>query len=257
MWKQPYRDAFGKYASNPEYRDLLSNWQGQWKETQGYITQRDQEYADYRKRFEPLHEVLSPYEQHWRQQGMDTVAGVRQLVSYAEALAKNPQAVIPQLAQMYGVDLQSLVAEQPYIDPQVSALQQQVQRMQQAEHQRTQAAQQQQYHRLTEEIRAFETAADEQGNLKAPHFQRVYNTMVALANGGAAKSLQEAYDKAVVLDPELQAEIAEARAKQDAAARAAEAAKAAAASRTVKSKGLEGAPVVRSAREEFAANFPT
>ena len=256
MWKQQYRDAFGKYAANPEHRDLLTSWQGQWKETQGYITQKEQEYADYRKRFDPLHEVLSPYENHWRMQGMDTVSGVRQLVSYAEALAKDPASMIPQLAQMYGVDLQSLVAEQPYIDPQVSALQQQVQQMQQAEQWQRQAAQQQQLARLSDEVRAFETAADEQGNPKAPHFQRVFNTMVALANGGAAKSIQEAYDKAVLLDSELQAEIAEARAKQEATARAAEVNKAQAASRTVKSKGAEGVPPVRSAREEFAANFP-
>lgn len=256
MWGKQYKDTFSQLAQTPEQRAHAEAWLNQWKESQGYITKKEQEYADYRKRFDPLHEVLSPYENHWRMQGMDTVSGVRQLVSYAEALAKDPASMIPQLAQMYGVDLQSLVAEQPYIDPQVSALQQQVQQMQQAEQWQRQAAQQQQLARLSDEVRAFETAADEQGNPKAPHFQRVFNTMVALANGGAAKSIQEAYDKAVLLDSELQAELAEARAKQEATARAAEVNKAQAASRTVKSKGAEGEPPVRSAREEFAANFP-
>lgn len=138
---------------------------------------------------------------------------------------------------MYGVDLQSLVEEQPYVDPQVSALQQQLQMMQQAQHQQVQQVQQQQYHRLTEEIRAFETAADEQGNPKAPHFTRVWDSMLRLANGGLAKNIQEAYEKAVALDSELQAEIAADRAKKDASTRAAEAKKALDASRGVRSKG--------------------
>lgn len=227
----------------------------QYKESQGYITRQQQEHADYRKRLDPIYETIKPYEGYWAQQGMSPETGVRQLLSYAEALARDPASVIPQLAQMYGVDLQSLVAEQPYVDPQVSALQQQLQMMQQAQHQQVQQVQQQQYHRLTEEIRAFETAADEQGNPKAPHFTRVWDSMLRLANGGLAKNIQEAYEKAVALDSELQAEIAADRAKKDAATRAAEAKKALDASRGVRSKGTEGAPPVRSAREEFAAQL--
>lgn len=64
-------------------------------------------------------------------------------MTYAEALAKDPAGMIPKLAEMYGVDLQSLVAEQPYVDPQVSALQQQLQQLQQAQTQQQQFAQQQ------------------------------------------------------------------------------------------------------------------
>lgn len=255
MWGKPYKETFSQIAGNPEQRAIAEKWLEQWKETQGYITKRDQEFADYRKRLDPIHEVVKPYEGYWHQQGMDTVSGVRQLVSYAEALARDPASMIPQLAQMYGVDLQSLVAEQPYIDPQVQALQTQIQQMQQAQYQQQTQAQQAQYSRLTEEIRAFETAADEQGNPKAPHFTRVFDSMVRLANGGLAQNIQDAYNKAVALDADLQAEIAAEQAKKEAATRAAEANKALGASRTVKSKGSEGAPPVRSARDEFAAQL--
>lgn len=252
MWKQPYKETFSQLAQSPEQRAIAERWLEQYKETQGYITKRDQEFADYRKRFDPLHEVIGPYEQHWQMQGMDTISGVRQVFSYAEALARNPQEMIPKLAEMYGVDLASLVAEQPYVPDEMRALQQQVQQMQQAAYQQQHFAQQQQYHRLTEEIRAFETATDEQGNLKAPHFQRVFETMKALANGGAAKSIQEAYEKAVLLDTDLQAEIAADKAKRDAAARAAEAAKAQAASRKVVSKSTTETTPTKSIRDALA-----
>jgi len=255
LWGKQYKETFSQLAQTPEQRAAAEAWLNQYKESQGYITKKEQEYADYRKRLDPIYETIRPYEGYWAQQGMSPETGVRQLLSYAEALARDPASVIPQLAQMYGVDLQSLIAEQPYVDPQVQALQQQLQQVQGQFYQQHQQAQQQQYHRLTEEIRAFETAVDEQGNPKAPHFTRVWDSMLRLANGGLAKNIQEAYEKAVALDHDLQAEIAADRAKKEAATRAAEAKKALDASRGVKSKGTEGAPPVRSAREEFAAQL--
>ena len=253
MWKQPYRDAFGKYAANPEYRELLSKWQEHWKEHQGEFTRKSQEYADYRKRLDPIYEVVKPYESYWQMQGMDTVSGVRQLVTYASELARDPAGMIPKLAQMYGVDLASLVAEQPYVPQEVLSLQQQLQQVQGQFQQLTQYQQQQQYARLNQEIQAFQTAVDEQGNPKAPHFERVFDSMVQLANAGLAKSIQEAYDKAVALNPEIQAEVQQQAQQAQAVTRAAEANRALEASRGVRSKGSGGAQPVRSAREDYAA----
>lgn len=258
MWGKQYKETFAQIAGNPEQRAVAEKWLEQWKETQGYVTRKDQEFADYRKRLDPVYSVIQPYEQYWAQQGMTTETGVRQLLAYAEGLARDPASMIPHLAQMYGVDLQQLVAEQPYIPQEMVALQQQIQQLQHA-NQQQQYQQQQAFHaRLGEEIRAFQTATDEQGIPKAPHFERVFDTMLALARGGAAKNIQEAYDKAVRLDAELQTEIASEKAKQEAAARAAEANKAAGASRTVKSKSTtETQPnkSIRSALEEGLAEM--
>lgn len=160
---------------------------------------------------------------------------------------------------MYGVDLQSLVAEQPYVPQEVLSLQQQLQQVQGQFQQLTQYQQQQQEARLNQEIQAFQMAVDEQGNPKAPHFERVFNTMVALANARdsdgrpLASSIQEAYEKAVALNPEIQAEIHAQKQQAEAVTRAAEANRALEASRGVKSKGSEGAPPMRSAREDYAA----
>lgn len=258
MWGKPFKESFAALAGNPEHRAHAEAWANQWKETQGHITRRDQEFADYRKRLDPVYGAIQPYEQYWAQQGMTTETGVRQLLAYAEALARDPASVIPQLAQMYGVDLQQLVAERPYVPQEMVALQQQVQQMQQAAQWQQQQQQQSFHARLGEEIRAFQTATDEQGTLKAPHFERVYDTMLALARGGAAKNIQDAYDKAVRLDAELQTEIASEKAKQEAAARAAEANKAAGASRTVKSKSttdIQSDKSIRSALEEGLAEM--
>lgn len=80
--------------------------------------------------------------------------------------------------------------------------------------------------------------------------------MVGLARGGLVNSIQEAYEMAVSLDKELQAELAEEARKQEALAKAAEAKKAAEASRTVKSKATTaGSPPAKSLRDDLAATL--
>jgi hypothetical protein len=179
-----------------------------------------------------------------------------QLLAYAEQLAKDPKSTIPQLAKLYGVDLGALVAEQPYVDPQVAQLQSQLQQLQQQQQMSVQQSQQAQYNRLMDEIRSFETAADESGNPKHPHFNRVFDRMVRLVRAEEAKSIQDAYEMAISLDKELQAEMAEEARKQEALAKAADAKKAADASRTVKSKATNaGAPPSKSLRDDIAASI--
>lgn len=80
--------------------------------------------------------------------------------------------------------------------------------------------------------------------------------MVGLARGGLVNSIQDAYEMAVGLDKELQAELAEEARKQEALAKAAEAKKAAEASRTVKSKATQaGAPPSKSLRDDLRASL--
>ncbi len=253
MWKQPYRDAFGKYAANPEYRELLTKWQDHWKESQGYITQRDQEFASYRGRLEPIAQLIQPYEQYWASQGLSPDQGVRSIMAAYQAMNQDPQGTLLRLAQQYGVDLQSALAEQPYVPAEVRALQEQIQQMQQAAQQQQQFQINQMTHARLQEINAFQSAVDEQGAPKAPHFDRVFNSMVQLVHAGLASSIQEAYTKAVSLDTELQAEMSEQRRQAEAVTRAAEANRALGASRTVRSKGSEGAQPIRSAEQDYAA----
>lgn len=254
VWGQPYKETFSQLAQSPEQRAVAERWLEQWKETQGYITKRDQEYADYRKRLDPIYQHIQPYEQYWQMQGLSAEQGVGRLMAYARALEENPAGMIPQLAQLYGVDLQQLVQEQPYQDPEVAALRQQIAELQQAQSAWSQQQQQQQQSRLTEEVRAFATATDEHGSPKHPHFDRVFDRMVGLAKGGLAQGLDDAYRMAVALDPDLQAEIAQQKAQQQAATLAAEAKRAQEASRTVRSSpAAEGTPPERGLRDDLMA----
>lgn len=253
-WDAKYKETFSKLAGHPEYRTAAEAWVNQYKESQGYLTKKEQELADFRKQFDPIKEVLSPYEQYWQRQGMDTRQGLSQLLSWGQALSSNPQQTLMELAKLYNVNLQEALSGQPYIDPQVQTLQQELQQLRQTLTQQQTSAQQEQQNRVLEQLRAFESATDEQGKPKHPYYSRVFDRMVGLARGGLAQGIEDAYQKAIALDPEIQAEIAQEKAAAEAATRAAEAKKAADASRTVKSKATDtGEPPAKSLREDIAA----
>lgn len=255
MWNAKYKEMFAKLAGTPEQREYAEAWLNHYKEQQGYTTKKEQEAADLRKQFDPIREVLQPYEGYWQRQGMDTRQGLSQLLGWGQALASNPQQTLMELAKLYQVNLAEAVQAQPYVDPQVQALQQELQQLRQSMQQVQQYPQQQEQNRVLEQLKAFETATDEQGNPKHPYYSRVFDQMVGLARGGLTQSIEDAYAKAVALNPEIQAEITQKRDAEAAAARAAEAKKAAEASRTVRSKsGGELRVPDRGLRDDIAAN---
>lgn len=254
MWNAKFKESFGTLAGNPDQRAIAEAWLNQYKESQGYTTKKEQEFADLRKQFDPIRETLQPYEQYWQRQGMDTRQGLSQILGWGQALTSNPKETILELAKLYQVDLAEATAAQPYVDPAYQNLERQFQQVQQQLQQVQQYPQQQQRTQMLEQLKAFETATDEQGNPKNPHFTRVYDRMLGLARGGLVKDINDAYAKAVGMDDELQAELSQAKEQERAVARAAEAKKAAEASRTVKSKsGGTPAEPERGLRDDIAA----
>ena len=278
-WKPEARDALGRFAQNPELKQFYDPLRAQLEETNGYVTKRDQEFADYRKRLDPVYSILQPYEQRYRLQGQSLEQGVSQLFEAAELLGSNPDAAFPwlagtyrprdpqsainQLAQQWGVDLNSVLSEQPYIDPTITSLltplQQQVQQLTQRLTQQDQQSQYQNQQALVSEISDFEAAKDDNGQLLHPHFAAVFDDMTALVNMGRAKDLPTAYKLATQFNPELQSKqqeqlAASARQKaiEEATARTVAAEKSEKASRTVVGKSRSGNQALSmSLREAF------
>jgi hypothetical protein len=260
-WPGPAKEAVQAMLSLPDGsgRKWADSWLDHWKANQGYATRLEQERAQLRQQWDPISQVLAPVIPQWQLQGMSPDQGLRQLVGVAQMLAQNPKQGLQYVAQVYGVNLADLVEQQPYIAPEVSALQQQIQQMEQRWQQQQFYSQQQQtaavYKSVNDQLKAFETATDASGQPKWPHYDRLQDHMAQLITGGMAQTLEDAYDKAFRLDTDLQKEQAQKQAQADAAKRAADAAKAVGASRTVKAKGTEGTPPGRTLRQELEAQF--
>lgn len=173
--------------------------------------------------------VLDPYMPILQQAGIDPMQQISGLMHAHYTLATgSPEqklALFQKLAQDYGVNLGG---EAPYVDPQVQALQKQLSDLQSRMSGREQQEANNARAKLQAEIDTFASDPAHQ------YFDEVANDIAGLLRSGAAKDLQDAYDKAIWANPITRAKEqarltadADAKAKTEAAERAKQARKAA------------------------------
>ena len=153
--------------------------------------------ANFGRSLKPALEPYLPVLQHF---GIDPAQQISSLMQAHHTLALGtPQQkaeLFQRLAADYGVDLDGLAAAAPvFVDPAVQALQSQVQSLQNTLTAREHGEWQAKMAAITSEIDAF--AADP----KNVHFDTVANDIAMMLKSGAAKTLQEAYEKAVWATP--------------------------------------------------------
>lgn len=195
--------------------------------------------------------VMAPYMPILQQYNIDPVAQVQQLMTAHHTLALGtPQQKVQlfqQLARDYQIDLGQLQApgEAPYIDPAVKDLQTQLQ----AVKSQLSSAEQARFTEVRQTLeKQIDTFAQDPANV---HFQEVANDMAVLLEKGVCKTLPEAYERAVWMNPavrtkEVSRQQAEAskKAQEEAAAKAAAARKATGANvRTSAKSGSAAAPL--------------
>jgi len=182
----------------------------------------------------------------------------------------NRAAIFRQLAAQNGVDLRQLgmgstgapAEGQPPNVPIDHIVQRQVnERFQAWQRQQDQAREQAEMQATNSEIETFRSKVDAQGQPAYPYFDHVTSLMASILGGGAATTLEEAYQLAVKAHPETsqllaKAEQAAAQAKEDARLRAEKARRKAGSLRT----GAGSAPVAngagnRTIRDELKAAF--
>lgn len=194
------------------------------KEMEADYTRKTQEVAETRKKWESVNSVLTPYRDVFARQGLDEAGAVRFLVGWKQYMDQDPRSAIMQLARDYGVDL-AQQEEQGYADPAVAPLYQEINQLKAREAQRVQLAQQAETNALVEKVNAFRDAKDAAGNPAHPHFETVKADMAALIQGGKAMGLDDAYEMAIRLNPNIYDEQLKARILQEQKQRAEDAKK--------------------------------
>ena len=224
------RDEAGKYAEQsgqaaadpaepveePLWKRPPASWEKDYHEDWKAAPARVQEYAWQRENemkagVEPLiskaqfadqmQEVLSPYMNTIQGLGIDAPGAVKALMEADHALRySNPQEkrqYFARLAQSYGVNLSDM-GDQPQLaptDPTIYALQNELNNVRGEVQGWKQAQEQQQNQALLGEINNF--------SQKAEHFEEARPAMIQLLQIGMAANLDEAYEKAIRLNPEL------------------------------------------------------
>lgn len=237
-WAAEDQAAFRELQKVTGGRDYAQRWADQWKKTQGYVTQRDQEYATLRRAFEPIYHTLQPAVQQWQQRGLNPVQGLQELLDWSFKLARSPKETLLALAQQYQINPADLaLGVQGFDEPPNRELEEikrqtiEVQRSQaeirHAMQQRQMAEYNQQVEHALNELSAFEAEKDDSGTLKHPHVNEVGESMIRLMESGQAQSYAQAYEMAAWANPAIRARMLEDKAKREAKERAQAAKKAA------------------------------
>ena len=225
-------------------KDFHDVWQKADPKMQEYAWQREEQM---RAGVEPLlakaqfadtmQEAIEPYLPTIQGMGLTPEKAVSALMQADYTLRTAPpqqkMQLFAQLAQSYGINLGAMGANpqatpQNSVDPLVWQLQNELNNVRGEVMGWKQQQEMQQNQQLLGEINQF--------SLKADHFEEVRPTMIQLLQSGMAETLEQAYDKAIRLNPDLfeqinkaqQAEVAAKQAKEY--NRAAKAARAAAVS---------------------------
>jgi len=202
----------------PTLRDVPKSWPKEMHEHWGKIDPKVQEYWDTREQQmlqgltqykgdaqygKTLKDVIAPFEGVLQQYRLEPHQAVQSLmnahVRLTQGTPESRRAAYDELGRNLGITTTPTTQpgqEAPPVDPQLQALQQQFQQMQQTLTTREQADYQAAQTRVTQEVEAF--AMDAKAH---PYFNEVADDITALLKGGVATSLQDAYDRAVRMNP--------------------------------------------------------
>jgi len=158
-----------------------------------------------------FNEVLNPYMETIRGLGMDAPKAVKALMEADHALRysdpQQKQQLFMRLAQQYGVNLGDMSQlPQQMVDPNISALQQELNRVRGEVLSWKEQQEQVQNQSLLSEIDSFA--------MRAEHFEEARPTMISLLQSGVATTLEDAYEKALRLDDNLYQQVQQSRQAQ-------------------------------------------
>lgn len=164
-----------------------------------------EEFKTHAQKARAYEQVIAPYQQTFQQLGVDAPTAIGALLKADHTLRYGDPATkaqyFQQLAQQYGVNLEQ-IQNPPQYDPQTQYLMQQLNELRQTQAQWHNNIQQQEQTRANQELEQFSQA----GNA---HFDAVRGDMADLLETGKAISLQDAYEKAVWMNPDIRQSLIE------------------------------------------------
>lgn len=205
-WKPAAQEAYLKAergeALTPEEVRILTN---EANRRESDFHRGVEEFKNHAQKARAYEAVIAPYQQTFQQLGVDAPTAIGALLKADHTLRYGDPATkaqyFQQLAQQYGVNLEQ-IQNPPQYDPQTQYLMQQLNELRQTQAQWHNSIQQQEQTRANQELEQFSQA----GNA---HFDAVRGDMADLLETGKATSLQDAYEKAVWMNPDIRQSLIE------------------------------------------------
>lgn len=219
-WSKEAKELFSKLPR--EAQDYIATRE---KERDRGISQKMEEIAQQRKRYERLEGILAPHREQWALKGQDQESVIQRLVAAQNALDRDPVSGIAHIAQSYGLTIPQLAQviqeQQAGSDPQVLELRRELNNLRSYMDQKEQANQQQTMHSLEQEVLDF-SREEKDGQLLRPYIEDVSQEMMPLVailrennrTWSNQQVLQEAYDRAVYANPSTRQKLLDAQQAQ-------------------------------------------
>jgi hypothetical protein len=247
-------------------RDYHEPWRNVDPKVREYIWQREEET---RSGIEPMktkaqfadqvNKAMEPYMPTIQGLGIDAPTAIQALMQADYTLRNSPpeqkRAYLAQLASQYGINLGDVGYDQQVgpTDPAIYELRNELNNVRGEVVGWKKQQEEVQNQTLLSEIDEFANKAD--------YFEEARPTMIQLLNAGVATDLQDAYEKAIRLDPDLSEQVQQSRqaeadaAKSKAANRAAKSAKAAAVSVRSSTPGFQPTTKAQDRRSMLLEQF--
>lgn len=162
------------------------------------------EFKTHSDRARAYDQAIAPYQAHLQAMRVDAPTAIGALLKADYTLRNSDPATKAQyfqnLAKEYGIDLSN--QEMPNYSPQEQFLMQQMQELRQRQDSWQNSIAQQESERAQSALSQFTQA-------EKPHFEAVRNDMADLMQAGKAKTLEEAYDMAVWMRPDIRSTLIE------------------------------------------------
>lgn len=168
LWPQDFKE---KFPSMP--RDAQQFLIDTHRQMQQGLTQKFNEIASYRREQEELNNDFQRIDGFLQTNGIPRLKIQKDAIRHIANIIEDPYPGARLFLQEMGVDINKLVESEEYVDPQVSAANQQVQQLQQRLNQFEQAQANQGLAQAQAQLNAFMNETNEQGHLKHPRFEEL------------------------------------------------------------------------------------
>lgn len=217
----------------PAARDFLANRESQLNAA---FTQKTQQVAKAARGVEGVLNAVAPYQEKFARQGRETGQVVSTMLAWQEHLNKDPVAGVFDMMSDLGISLDHLITKhngdidsgtKRPVDPRYQELEQKVQTFEQRfseQEKQREALEVQRYQNL---VKHFGGEVDGSGQPLRPHFESVRSEMVPFveylqrANPSLSdyEALTQAYERAVLVNPQVRTAIEQGKAQAENAQR--------------------------------------
>lgn len=200
-WTEEQKNKFKAALDNPEMKEQAEILINRYKDLKKGFYDKSVELADVKKVSSQWNDIFDPYKAAFEQRGTTPVDYVKSLIDVDRQLASNPAAVIKRFIEGYKVTPEQLGFQQReseddyYENETITQLKKEIHDLKTMVTQKELRESQTQQKSVTDAVREFEHAIDENGNPKYPYFKEVKEEMAVLLQTGKAKDLEEAYKK--------------------------------------------------------------